>query len=56
MGRKLAGRHDAYQGLGTLIDAFHRAAAGEAPPPVAVREMDEVNATMRAVFAERAAA
>ena len=56
VGRKLAGRHDAYQGLGTLIDAFHRAAAGEAPPPVAVREMDEVNATMRAVFAERAAA
>jgi predicted dehydrogenase len=56
VGRKLAGRHDAYQGLGTLIDAFHRAAAGEAPPPVAVREMDEVNITMRAIFAEGTAA
>jgi hypothetical protein len=42
--------------MGTLIDAFHRAAAGEAPPPVAVHEMDEVNATMRAVFAEGVAA
>jgi predicted dehydrogenase len=56
VGRKLAGRHDAYQGMGTLIDAFHRAAAGEASPPVAVHEMDEVNATMRAVFAEGVAA
>lgn len=55
-GRKLAGRHDAYEGLGTLIDAFHRAAAGEAPPPVATSEMDEVNATMRMLFAGVSAA
>jgi predicted dehydrogenase len=48
--RKLAGRQETYQGLGTLIDSVHHAAVGDAPPPVALHEMDEVNAAMRAIF------
>ena len=49
-GRKLAGRHDAYEGLGTLIDAFYRAVIGDAAPPVAVCEMDDVNTALHAVL------
>jgi predicted dehydrogenase len=56
VGGKLTGRHDRYRGLGTLIDAFHRAAAGQAAPPVSVPEMDDVNGAMRAVFAAGATA
>jgi predicted dehydrogenase len=51
VGRKVAGRHDPYDGLATVIDAFHRAAVGEAPPPITWSEMDAVNAAMRDVFA-----
>ena len=49
-GRKLAGRHDAYEGLGTLIDALYRAVIGDAAPPVAVCEMDDVNTALHAVL------
>jgi predicted dehydrogenase len=54
-GRRLGGLRDPYDGLGTLIDRFHRAAAGEGPPPVSERDMDAVNGVMRDVFEEVAA-
>jgi predicted dehydrogenase len=50
--KKLTGRHDAYTGLGTLLDRFYDAAAGAGPPPVTEAEMDAVNGVIRDVFSE----
>jgi predicted dehydrogenase len=50
--KKLTGRHDAYTGLGTLLDRFYDAAAGAGPPPVTEAEMDAVNGVVRDVFRE----
>jgi predicted dehydrogenase len=50
--KKLAGRHDGYAGLGTLLDRFYDAAGGGGPPPVTEAEMDAVNGVIRDVFSE----
>jgi predicted dehydrogenase len=50
--KKLTGRHDAYTGLGTLLDRFYDAVAGTGPQPVSEAEMDAVNGVIRDVFNE----
>lgn len=48
--RAAIGRQDYMQGLGTLLERFYAAAAGNAPSPVPVAEMDEVNRLLHAMF------
>jgi predicted dehydrogenase len=51
VGRRVGGCTDVYAGLGTLLDGFYGAVAGSRPSPVSPREIDDVNAAIRDVFA-----
>lgn len=48
--RAATGRQDYMEGLGTLLERFYAAAAGNAPTPVTVAEMDEANRLLHALF------
>lgn len=50
--RKLAGRHDSYAGLGTLLDRFYEAVGENGPSPITEAEMDAVNGVIRDLFSE----
>lgn len=50
-GRTLTGRRDPwFAGLRVLLERFYRAVAREGPPPLAMEEMDAVNAAVRDVL------
>jgi len=50
LGRRVAGRQQAYQGLSTLLRRFYAAARGDGPPPMSIAEMDAVNEVVDRVF------
>ena len=50
VGRRLAGRNNPYEGLGTLLDRFYAAVRGEGAVPVTVEEMDAVNEVVEQLF------
>jgi predicted dehydrogenase len=47
--RYATARHDYFIGLGTLLERFYAAVAGQAPPPISTAEMDMANALLFAL-------
>ena len=50
VGRRLAGRNNPYEGLGTLLERFYVAVRDEGTAPVTVAEMDAVNTVVEQLF------
>jgi predicted dehydrogenase len=48
--RAATGRRDTFEGLGTLLDRFYGAVAGDVPPPVTTADMTAVNGVVRDIL------